>query len=284
MAVASIGDYELLTAFDTAGSGTSRWCIARRGKNRFFLKEFLSPVCPRNSGTALGERQLQRCRQFENRKKQLYTALSCVIGGSVVPVVDFVRCEGHYYAVCPALPAECVPLDRLSGNPWPALAELALCLLRLHRQGIVHADLKPEHVLLLPGGKPRIAVIDFDSGFLLTNPPERPADLEGDPAYLAPESYRFITGDAPAPGAGIDTFAFGLIIHQVLTGELPAADGCHYAYEAALRGISLRLSDLLTEEETWLIQAMLQADPVQRPEDEQLLRIIEQLAKQQNAQ
>ena len=60
------------------------------------------------------------------------------------------------------------------------LSDLAVCLQRLHTQGVVHADLKPDHVLLLkrPGGY-RIRLIDLDSGFLRDDLPQNERDLEG---------------------------------------------------------------------------------------------------------
>lgn len=92
-----IGGYRRLTEFTTAGSGTSRWCLAVRGNERFFIKQFLTPVFPRNPSSPLGALQLARCVSFEEKKKKLYTAVSCVLGECVVPVVDFFRYKGHYF-------------------------------------------------------------------------------------------------------------------------------------------------------------------------------------------
>ena len=104
-----IGAYELLTPLQTAGSGSARWCIARRGQRRFFLKEFLSPVYPaENANPVLREKQLAR---FEEKKRRLYSAMSCVIGDTLVPVTDFFRFGLHYYAV-----SEEIPEPRLTGE------------------------------------------------------------------------------------------------------------------------------------------------------------------------
>jgi len=65
-----IGGYKCLTPMRTAGSGSARWCIASRGLERFFLKEFLSPVYPAKEGTELSRRQLERCELFEEQKRQ----------------------------------------------------------------------------------------------------------------------------------------------------------------------------------------------------------------------
>ena len=190
-----IGAYELLTPLQTAGSGSARWCIARRGQRRFFLKEFLSPVYPaENANPVLREKQLARCRRFEEKKRRLYSAMSCVIGDTLVPVTDFFRFGLHYYAV-----SEEIPEPRLTGesavetlpmeDKREILLSLALCLQRLHLQGIVHADLKPEHVLLRKGELGYEArLIDLDSGFLADDPPAPGGDTEGDPVYLAPEN------------------------------------------------------------------------------------------------
>ena len=39
-----IGGYRPLTPLRTVGSGSARWCIAARGLEKYFLKQFLSPV------------------------------------------------------------------------------------------------------------------------------------------------------------------------------------------------------------------------------------------------
>jgi cell division protease FtsH len=78
--------------------------MAMRGLERFFLKEFLSPVWPANEESLIGKRQLERCLKFEERKQKLYASASCVLGDVLMPVVDFFRENGHYYAVTEAAP------------------------------------------------------------------------------------------------------------------------------------------------------------------------------------
>ena len=226
-----IGAYEPLTPLQTAGSGSARWCIARRGTRRFFLKEFLSPVYPaENTNAVLREKQMARCRRFEEKKRRLYSAMSCVIGDTLVPVTDFLRFGLHYYAI-----SEEIPEPRLTGESSvetlsreekrEILLSLALCLQRLHLQGIVHADLKPEHVLLRKGTLGYEArLIDLDSGFLTEDPPAPGGETEGDPLYLAPEAFLRMTGEAADIGPAIDTFAFGAILHRLWTGALPETD------------------------------------------------------------
>jgi len=265
-----IGGYRRLTAMQTTGSGTARWCLAMQGTKRYFLKEFLSPVYPANPCTQIGQRQLDRCKRFENRKQRLYTAASCVIGDVLVPVVDFFRENGHYYAVSEAVPDGHMTADHAATlreqDKKKLLYELSAALQRMHSQGIVHADLKPEHVLILPREdrwSPHL--IDLDSGFLLEDPPKTEQELEGDPAYLAPEVFLCMAGAEYELGTQLDMFAFGALIHQIWSGSLPGFDHkCyHYLYEAALAGAEIQLE--LPDEWEETVRRMLSPKPEERP-------------------
>ena len=277
-----IGAYEPLTPLQTAGSGSARWCIARRGTRRFFLKEFLSPVYPaENTNAVLREKQMARCRRFEEKKRRLYSAMSCVIGDTLVPVTDFFRFGLHYYAI-----SEEIPEPRLTGESSvetlsreekrEILLSLALCLQRLHLQGIVHADLKPEHVLLRKGTLGYEArLIDLDSGFLTEDPPAPGGETERDPVYLAPEAFLRMTGEAADIGPAIDTFAFGAILHRLWTGALPETDA-PYLYEAALEQRPIQISAQLPPAYGQAVRRMLDAEPSHRPSDGELVRLFAQ--------
>lgn len=277
-----IGEYEPLTPMRTAGSGSARWCIARRGGQRFFLKEFLSPVYP--AGDAAGElaaKQRERCERFEERKRRLYAALSCVLGDTLVNVLDFFRFERRYYAVSEEVPEASVTGDGAAGlglrERREILYELAQCLLRLHIQGVVHADLKPEHVLLLkrPDGW-HVRLIDLDSGFLAEDPPRSEREMEGDPVYLAPEAFLRMTGRPAELGARLDTFAFGAVFHRLWTGKLPAFDKDKYTYlyEAALDDGEIRLSAELPPAYRMAVRRTLHRDPRRRPDDAELVQLL----------
>lgn len=272
-----IGEYRLTTPLRTTGSGSARWGIAMRGLERYFLKEFLSPVYPVNEDTPLGRRQRERCLAFERQKRRLYAAISCVIGDTLVPVVDFFRVGGKYYAISEAMSPLSVSAEEARGlsdeDKRDILHQLAVCLARLHVQGVIHADLKPEHVLLTrkPGGY-RARLIDLDSGLLSDDPPPGGRDMEGDPVYLAPEAFLRMAGQPSSLDGRVDTFAFGALIHRLWTGELPAFDRSRYAYlyEAALDGASFSLSDALPKEYHRMVRRMLRPQPQRRPGDAEL--------------
>ena len=277
-----IGEYEQLTEMQTVGSGSARWCIARRMGERFFVKEFLSPVYPsEDRPSALTRKQRKRCETFEGQKKRLYAALACVIGETLVPVLDFFRHEGRYYAISEEVPRPHVT-GETAGHLSPKetrrlLYSLALCLQRLHTQGVVHADLKPEHLMLLgEAGHYDLRLIDLDSGFLEDEPPVEQKEIEGDPVYLAPETFLCLMGEKATLSSKVDTFALGILIHRMWTGELPVFDTEQYTYvyEAALSGGDIRLLPTLPLAYRSYVQQMLLKNPADRPKDEDIVRML----------
>jgi serine/threonine protein kinase len=91
------------------------------------------------------------------------------------------------------------------------LRQLATGLAELHRRGLVHRDLKPSNVIV--GEADRVVLLDFG----LTALRDSQSFIAGTPSYMAPEALEGRIGPAA------DMFAVGVILHEVLTGQLPAA-------------------------------------------------------------
>ena len=109
-------------------------------------------------------------------------------------------------------------------NIIKAASEILMGLKSLHVNGKVHRDLKPENVLIKSDGK--VALTDFgiagDRNKRLT---ERgimgvPKEIFGTYAYMPPEQVNPRRGDATVLPT-TDIFSFGVLIFQILTGELP---------------------------------------------------------------
>ncbi len=98
------------------------------------------------------------------------------------------------------------------------LAETADAVAYAHTQLVVHRDLKPSNVLVDGEGKPR--VLDFGIAKLIEESGEQTQTGTGmrvlSPAYAAPEQ---ILGEAI--GTSTDVYALGLMLCELLTGQLP---------------------------------------------------------------
>jgi eukaryotic-like serine/threonine-protein kinase len=105
---------------------------------------------------------------------------------------------------------------------WPEalrIAErMADALHHAHSMGIVHRDVKPANVMLLPTGEPKL--LDFgiaktaEAGGHCT----RPGHLVGTPLYMSPEQ----TLGRPAEPRS-DVFALGAVLYFLITGRAPFA-------------------------------------------------------------
>jgi serine/threonine-protein kinase len=158
-------------------------------------------------------------------KEALYPARIAEQSLYVIRVQDFFhdRADGHFYLVTELIPHGDLR-DHLSRQPRlevRSALELAIDVARglaaIHKQGIVHLDLKPRNILMdLKDDRwvPKIA--DFglarSTGTVHLN---RAASV----GYGAPEQWN----PRGTPGQPSDLFAFGMIAYEVLVGR-PASD------------------------------------------------------------
>jgi serine/threonine protein kinase len=170
------------------------------------LKVFAAGVCTREEWEA-------RLR----RGAELWAALA---HPHVVPVQRAGWWDGAPYVAVEYVPHGSLAA-RLTGRPYPVLESLRLVeqlaevVRYLHRQGVVHGNLKPSNVLLAADGIPRVA--DFRQTGGLSQGPLPAGDADpGGLGYLAPELAR---DPAAQPGPYTDVYGLGLILYELLAGR-----------------------------------------------------------------
>ncbi|MFZ2307637.1 MAG: serine/threonine-protein kinase [Rhodoferax sp.] len=94
------------------------------------------------------------------------------------------------------------------------MAEILDALGHAHAHGVVHRDMKPANLIVLPGGK--IKVADFGIARVEKSELTQVGTVMGTPAYMSPEQFM----GQPVDGRS-DIFSCGVILYQFLTGEKP---------------------------------------------------------------
>jgi tetratricopeptide (TPR) repeat protein len=133
--------------------------------------------------------------------------------------------DGQPYIAMEYIPG--LPISRHCETRKPSLMEMlrlfitvAQALLHAHQKGTIHRDIKPSNILIMEvDGRAIPKVIDFgiakivDRTVALTDV----GAVVGTVAYMSPEQIRGATVDHRS-----DIYSYGVMIHELLTGQLPA--------------------------------------------------------------
>jgi serine/threonine-protein kinase len=137
---------------------------------------------------------------------------------NIVVVFDIGRDEaGTLYLALEHLPGETLE-QILTRGPleWrfavDLARQLALGLHHAHQAGIVHRDVKPSNVMVLPSGLPKI--LDFGIAKLATAELTAAGQGFGTPAYMSPEQ-----ADGRPVDARSDIFSLGSVLFEMLSGR-----------------------------------------------------------------
>jgi formylglycine-generating enzyme required for sulfatase activity len=143
----------------------------------------------------------------------------------VCPVYESGEIDGIHYLTMPFV--EGTPLSQMISReePWEPrraaelVRRLSLALDAVHRENVIHRDLKPHNIMVKAGDEP--VLMDFGlarNTFPLGHRITMTGEAVGTPIYMPPE---LIKGDPAAIGPASDVYSLGLILYELLTGRPP---------------------------------------------------------------
>lgn len=162
--------------------------------------------------------------EFVKRFEKEATALAALSHPNVVQIIDRGQAGDHVYFTMELVPG--INLRELMNAQKPSVrdalrigAQVARAIDYAHEQKVVHRDLKPENILVDARGHVKIA----DFGLAGMQGSEHNISLTatavamGTVNYMAPEQRR----DAKNVDHRADLYSLGVILYELLTGELP---------------------------------------------------------------
>jgi serine/threonine protein kinase len=149
---------------------------------------------------------------------------------NVIDITDFGQSpEGYVFIAMEYLVGQDLGqvLKASGAMPWsrvqPIVLQIVKALRAAHERGIVHRDMKPENVFVLPrdDGREFVKVLDFGIAKVLGLDEDAPrltrtGMIFGTPEYMSPEQAQGQQVDHR-----VDIYSVGCILYHMLTGEVP---------------------------------------------------------------
>jgi eukaryotic-like serine/threonine-protein kinase len=150
-------------------------------------------------------------------------AVAGVRHANIVQVYDVGDLDGRPYFTMELVEGGSLA-RKLAGTPQPAkeaaalVATIAEATHVAHESGIIHRDLKPGNILLTADGTPKITDFGLARRLEERGGVTLSGAAVGTPSYMAPEQAR---GQKEAIKPGVDVYALGAILYEMLTGRPP---------------------------------------------------------------
>ncbi len=155
------------------------------------------------------------------RFRQEALALARLSHPNIVQVYDFIEGEGFFWIVMELVTGGELEEKLSSSNPLKPGEALRLARLMAaalgyaHTQGVIHRDFKPANVLITDNGD--VKITDFGIAKLAQSSIHTQLNtIMGTPSHMSPEQAN---GDATDHRT--DIYALGIVLYQMICGELP---------------------------------------------------------------
>lgn len=203
-----LGQYVLLEQLGEGGMAKVYNALDTRAESNVAIKVILPSK--RASGVFL--------QQFEREAK----ALANLTHTNIVKVLNYGIQDGQPYLVMEYVPGGTLKEVMTHKLPWQTaaaiLAPIARALDYVHRQQIVHRDVKPSNILLHEDFRPMLS--DFGILKILEGKEEKVESAIGagigTPEYMPPEQGMGKEVDFKA-----DIYSLGLVFYEMITGQKP---------------------------------------------------------------
>lgn len=204
MKISRIGPIEVLAALGQGAKSNVMLVRREADANQYALK--VVPVAK-----AREKKYLAQARQ-EFRVGQMLDHPNLVEVHAIETETDWLVRPKRVKLLIEYVPGQ--TLDRIAGATvevlLPVFEQVADAVAYMHENGVVHADLKPNNIMLGPG---IVKVIDYG---LARIDGEEPGRLQGTPEYMAPE-----TASRKVVNELTDIYNFGATMYRLLTGLHP---------------------------------------------------------------
>jgi serine/threonine protein kinase len=146
-------------------------------------------------------------------------------------------------------------------------AQIAAGLAAVHKQNLIHRDIKPNNVMVSfeAGGGPTAKIIDLGLAKPLQEPPSQtaismPGAFAGTPAFASPEQFTGVGVDIRS-----DLYSLGITLWQMLTGQTPfRGTPNEVMYQHQHTPLPLDQLNGIPQQAVALLELLLKKDPSRR--------------------